>query len=275
MWLACCQPAHSQAEIVNQHPPSHLSPRWLAEEAGLPKSAPNQARRGDKHLSTQKCPRRVDRSDATTARCGWGGRDSESRRWHCLKLANGSGTPTHPALTPSPALFAPPKRLFHNQHGGAEPLKAPSATSSRRLQFLATGLEPGLARARASSSDTPKPSVGALGPLAGTLPPSSASARPGRATSDPALPARSIPGGARGGAQAALPPAGSAPAARRPWGRGWAGGPGPKRARRLGRRRGAGRRPMSAGCAGSARSSPRSASGGQSAPSSCCASCAR
>lgn len=49
MRLACCQPAQSQAEMVNQQPPSHLSPRWLAEEAGLPKSAPSQAGRGDKH----------------------------------------------------------------------------------------------------------------------------------------------------------------------------------------------------------------------------------
>ncbi|KAL4681290.1 hypothetical protein H8959_006767 [Pygathrix nigripes] len=82
-------------------------------------------------------------------------------------------------------------------------------------------------------------------------------------------------GGPGGGARTVRPPVSSAPAARWPWGRAWAGGPGPRRVPRPGRRPAAGRRPTSAGCGSSARSSPRSASYGRSAPGSCCASCAR
>lgn len=82
-------------------------------------------------------------------------------------------------------------------------------------------------------------------------------------------------GGAGGGAQTAGTASSSEPPAQLPWGRGWGGGPDPRRARKPGRRRGAVPRPLSAGCAGSARSSPCSVSGGRSAPGSCCGSCAR
>lgn len=190
-------------------------------------------------------------------------------------------------------LFAQRKQLFHNLHWGQKALEASSAISSWLCSATHPGSvktpEPCLVRVGARLPARPPHTecLGARRPQQETPPPFPVSgpaelcsfrhharhfAHPGAGTgSEPAR----AGAGTGGGAQTARPPACWPPAARWPWGRGWAGGLDPRRAPRPGRRRGAGPRRMNAGCAGSARFSPRSASGGPSTPGSCCASCAR
>lgn len=162
----------------------------------------------------------------------------ESGCWYCQSWANISGTPIHTALTPSPVLFAPPKRRFPQLalgpggFRGAKHHRAPAGASD----FPSVKARSRAGRVPSSSKTLHIECLGAKGLQQDSpfpRPPSSALARPGCAASDPALATRRIPGRGRGrsGPGAGLRLSGLPPAGRRQRRShgGAAGPPGPTR----------------------------------------------
>lgn len=141
---ACCQPAQSWGEMVNQHPQGP----WLAQLCCQPR------REGGRVNICQgkESPQRVKKSGTTTAlRRGLGG-GSENRYRHRLK------PPPDPALTPQSSLLSfAAKTTDPRSARGARGL--PSGDSSP-WRHSSSQDERG---PTASSSDTPKPRVGSPG----------------------------------------------------------------------------------------------------------------